>query len=150
VGKEESLRDAVGIIIVINVFVMPAMLARPHENRVFKSSRAEDQGEESDGPSSLESDVREEPVITKANAESATEKHQGKKSKLKPVEPEMPEIEGNRRQRKRESADKKRTGRPVDAMNGKTGHHILDLERSAIAEAVGGAISIRRGCGASM
>jgi hypothetical protein len=136
VRKEETFRDAVGIIIVIDVLVMAAMFARPHENRIFKSGRAEDEREEPHGPRSLESDVREEPVIAKADAESTTQEHQKKKRDLKPVEPEMPDVEWNCRERKRERADEKRTGRPVDAMDWKTGHHNFD--GSAVAEAAGG------------
>ena len=144
VGKEETLRDAVRIIIVIDVLVMAAMFTRPHENRVFKSGRAEDEREEPHGPRSLESDMREEPVIAQADAESTTEEHKKKKRDLKPVETEMPDVEWNCRERKRERADEKRTGRPVDAMDWKTRHHIF--ERTAVAEAAGGATSIGRSC----
>ena len=132
-GKEETFRDAVGIIIVIDVLVMAAMFAGPHENRVLKSGRAKDEGEEPHRPRRLESDVREEPVIAKADAESARQEHQEKKCNLKPVEPEMPEVEWNRGEGERERADEKRTGRPVDAMDWKTGHYIL--ERTAVTEA---------------
>ena len=125
VREEETFRSAVGIIIVIDVLVMAAMFARPHENRVFKGGRAKDEREKADGPRRLESDVREEPVIAQADAEPAPEEHQEKKRDLKPVEPEMPEIEWNRRERERERADEERAGRPVDAMNGKTGNHVL-------------------------
>ena len=145
VREEETFRNAVGIIIVIDVLVMAAMFARPHENRVFKSGRAKDEREEPHRPRRLESDVREEPVIAKADAEPATQEHQEEKRDLKPVEPEMPEVEWNRRERKRERADEKRTGRPVDAMDGKTGNHIF--ERSAVAEAAAGATSIGQSCG---
>jgi hypothetical protein len=144
VREEEAFRDAVRIIIVIDVLVVAAMFARPHENRVFKSGRAEDEGEEPHGPRGLEGDVREEPVITQADAEPATQEHQEKKRDLKPVEPEMPEVEWNRREGKREGADKKRTGRPVDAMDWKTRHHIF--ERSVVAKAAGGATSTGRSC----
>jgi hypothetical protein len=89
--------------------------------------------------------MREEPVIAKADAEPATQEHQEKKPDLKPVEPEMPDVEWNRRECKRKRADEKRTGRPVDAMDWKTGHHIF--EGSAVAQAAGGATSIGRSCG---
>ena len=80
--------------------------------------------------------------------EPATQKHQEKKRDLKPVEPEMPEVEWNRRESKRECADKKRTGRPVNAMDWKTRHHIF--ERSVVAETAGGATSIGRSCGGTL
>lgn len=131
VREEESFRDAVGIVVVIDVLVMAAMFARPHEDRVFKSGRAEDEREETHRPGRLKSDVREEPVITEADAESARKKHQKKKRDLKPVDPEMPEIEWNDRERQYECADEKRTGCPVDAMNGKTRKHKFERGRKA-------------------
>jgi hypothetical protein len=141
VGEEEAFRNAVGIIIVIDVLVMAAMFAGPHQNRVFKSGRAKEEGEEPHRPRRLESDVREEPVIAQADAEPARQEHEEKKRNLKPVEPEMPEVEWNRGESEREGADEKRTGRPVDAMDWKTGHHII--ERSAVTQTAGGATSIR-------
>ena len=107
----------------IDVLVMAAMFARPHQNRVFKGSRPEDEREEPDRPRGLEGNVRKEPMIAQTDAEPASEEHQEKKRYLKPVEPEMPEVEGDRRERERERADEERAGRPVDAMEWKTGQH---------------------------
>lgn len=107
----------------IDVLVMAAMFARPHQNRVLKSCRPEDEREEPHGPGSLEGDVRKEPMIAKADAEPASEKHQEKERDLKPVEPEMPEVEWDRGEREGECADEERAGRPVDAIEWKTGQH---------------------------
>ena len=67
--------------------------------------------------------MREEPVIAEADAESAGEEHQEKKRDLKPVEPEMPEIEWDGGEGEGKRADEERAGRPVDAMEWKTGQH---------------------------
>lgn len=123
VRKKETFRDAVGVIVVIDVLVMAAMFARPHENRVLERGGPEDEREEAHRPRRLESDMREKPVIAQADAESACKKHQKKERDLKPVESEMPEIERDRREREYERADEERTGRPVDAMEWKTGQH---------------------------
>ena len=119
VGEEETFRDAVGIVVVIDVLVMAPVFARPHQDRILKRGRAENEGEETHGPRRLESDVREEPVITQADAEPAGQKHDEKKRDLKPVEPEIPEVDWDRGERQRERADEERTGRPVDAMEWK-------------------------------
>ena len=73
-------------------------------------------------------------MIAQANAEPATQEHQNKERDLKPVEPEMPEVEWNRSKRKHERADEKRTGRPIDAVERKTGHHICKQGVGAKAE----------------
>lgn len=123
VREEKALRDAVGIIIVIDVLVMSTMFARPHQDRVLKRRGPEDEREKPHRPRRLESDVRKEPVIAQADAEPAPQEHQEKKRDLKPVESEMPEVERDRRECECERADEERTGRPVDAMEWKTRHN---------------------------
>ena len=68
------------------------------------------------------------PVTTYVNTLLATNTIE-KERDLKPVEPEMPEVEWNRRESEGERADEERTGRPVDAMNGKTGNHVFRKAR---------------------
>ena len=85
---EETFRDAVGIIVVIDVLVMAAMFACPHQDRVFKSGRAEDEREEPHRPARLKVDVRKKPVITEPDAESAGDQHDKEKRDLKPIESE--------------------------------------------------------------
>jgi len=45
-GVEKSLSDVVGISIVIDMFMMPAMLARPHQDRVLECGRAKNEDEQ--------------------------------------------------------------------------------------------------------
>ena len=49
VGVEEALGDIVGIFIVIDMFMVPPMVARPHQSRIFECSRGENEGEKADG-----------------------------------------------------------------------------------------------------
>ncbi len=48
----------------IHMFVMAAMFACPHQNRVLESGRAKDEDEKPNWPAGLESNVREKPMIT--------------------------------------------------------------------------------------
>ena len=51
---EKSLSNVVGVVLMINMFVMGPVLTRPEENRVFKCRGAEDQREEPVRSSALE------------------------------------------------------------------------------------------------
>ena len=114
VRVEEAFRDIVGIVVVIDVFVMPAMFARPHDDGILESPRAEDEGEEAHRPSRLKSDMREEPMIAEADAEAARGKHRREECELEPVDPKAPEIQRDRGQTERRSADEEGAGGPVD------------------------------------
>ena len=46
VRVEEALRDIVGIFVMINMLVVGAMLATPHQRLVLKRTRAKDQGKQ--------------------------------------------------------------------------------------------------------
>ena len=43
---EKTFGDVVGIFIVIDVFMMSAMLARPHQDRVLECGRAKNESEQ--------------------------------------------------------------------------------------------------------
>jgi len=45
-GVEKPFRDVVGISVVIDVFMMPSMLTRPHQDRVLERGRAKNEGEQ--------------------------------------------------------------------------------------------------------
>ena len=67
---EKSFADVVRVLVVIDVFMMPAMLARPHQDRIFEGRRAEDEREQTQRQSCAKSRVRKQPVITKRDTES--------------------------------------------------------------------------------
>ena len=95
VRVEKPLRDAVRIIVMIDMLMVPPMFARPHQNRVLESRRAEDEGKEPDGPASAESDMRGEPMKPERNTESAGEKHDQEKTHLEPIQTEVVEVKRN-------------------------------------------------------
>ena len=61
---EKAFRNAVRIIVMIHMFVMAPMFARPHQNRVFKCAGAKNKRDKPDRPACLEGYVREKPMIT--------------------------------------------------------------------------------------
>ena len=91
----------------IDMLVVPPVFARPHQNGILESRRAENQCEEPHRPRSLESDMRKEPMVPEANAEAACEKHCDEERDLKPVESEKPEIGRHCRECERERAHEK-------------------------------------------
>lgn len=93
VRVKEAFRNAIRVIVMIDMFVVAAMFARPHQGRVFKSGRAENQGEKPDRPACLEGHVREKAMVTDGHTKSAAPQHPEKKCHLKPVETEMIKID---------------------------------------------------------
>src|ERR1043166_293037 len=113
-GVKKSFRDAVGIIVMIDVFMVAAMFACPHQDGVFEGGRAEDEDEKAQWPACLEGPMREQTVITQGDAKSARDQHGEEKRDLKPVETEVVKIEWDARQGENKCADEERAGEPVD------------------------------------
>ena len=118
VGIKEALRDTVGIFIVIDMFMMPPMFARPHQNRVFKSGSAENESEKVNWLARLEGKMRIKAVITEGDTESRRQEHEEEKRHLKCIQAKMPEIPGHNRQSYRERANEERACRPVNLFKG--------------------------------
>jgi len=114
---EETLADVIGIFILIDMLVMSPVLAAPHEGGVLKRRRAKEQGEKAHCPVGLESEVGEEPVITERNAHPSGENHEKKKRHLKPVEAEVPDVDGDSGQGQEKGAYKENARLPVDAFH---------------------------------
>jgi hypothetical protein len=116
VGMEETFLDVVGIFFVVGVLVVPPMFARPHEDGIFESARAEEKHEQTQRPFCFVGFVREEPVIASCDTESGQRSEDDKHPALKPVEAEEPEINrqtGNREERR---SDEERAGEPIDTV----------------------------------
>ena len=123
VGVKESFADVVGIFLVIDVLVMAAMFARPHQDGVFERTRAEEQDDKTDWPFGLERDVGEQAVITERDAEGGHRQKHKEEGEMKPIEPEIPEVKRYCGDREEERADQERTGDPVDPAKRDTGKH---------------------------
>jgi hypothetical protein len=114
-GVEKTFADVVRVFVVIDVFMMAAMFARPHENRILERSGAEDQCEQAHGQSGPESHVRKQTVITERDAKSGRARQHCKDGEMEPINPEIPQVERHRRECKNKRADKERTRCPINA-----------------------------------
>ncbi len=126
VRMEKPLVDVVRVLVVIDMFMMRAVFARPEQHGVFECSRTEEHSEEADRPVRLKSQVRKETVIAEGYAEAARCKHHEEQNDLKSIDPKVPDIEWHCRERKQESADEKRAGDPVNFFERNTTEHFLE------------------------
>lgn len=101
----------------IDMFMVRAMFARPHQSGIFECAGAENEREKADRPAGLECDVREKAMITEANAEPRRREHDEEKRDLKTIQSELPEVPRDGGEREDECADEEGTCRPVDALN---------------------------------
>jgi hypothetical protein len=101
VSVKKSLRDAVGVFIVIDMLMVSAVLAGPEEHGVFKGTGAEDQRQQPHDPVRLESEMRIQPVIAKSDRKSACEEHHKEEPDLEPIDPEEPDISRHRGEREK-------------------------------------------------
>ena len=114
VGVKETFGDAIRVFIVIDMLVVGTVFAGPEERRVFKSPGAENQREEPYAPVRLESEVREEPMVSDRDGKSAGAEHDKEKRYLEPIDSEEIKIGGHRGEREKQGADEKRACRPID------------------------------------
>src|ERR1700730_3185183 len=114
VGMKEAFGDAVRVIIVIDMLMVHAVFTGPKERRIFEGAGTEDQGKEPYAPMRLESQMREQSMVTDRDRETTRGEHHQEKRDLEPVNPKETEIGGHRGERKKQGANEKRAGRPVD------------------------------------
>jgi len=89
---KQALRDAVRIIIMVHMFVMTPMLARPQQDGVFKRAGSENERQKFNDPVSLESEMCKQPVITKRDRKAASKEHHEEKDHLESIDAKKPEI----------------------------------------------------------
>jgi len=92
VGVEKTFGDVVRIFVVIHMFMVTAMFAGPHKDRILERSGAKDEYEQAHRQSGPESHVRKETVITERDAEAGRGQHHCKYSELEPINAEIPQI----------------------------------------------------------
>ena len=96
---KETLGNAIGIFVVVDMFVVSTVLAGPKERRIFKRSRTEDQREEPDNPVGPKGEMRVKAMITQGNGKSAGAEHDKKKCDLEPVDAEKIQVRRHRSER---------------------------------------------------
>jgi hypothetical protein len=95
-GVEKAFADVVGIVVVIGVFVVAAVIARPHQDGIFERGRSEQEDHQAEGPFRLKSFVSEKAVIAGGNTEAGEHEHDKEHAEMEPVETKEPEIDGQR------------------------------------------------------
>ena len=119
VGVEKTFLNVVRIVVVVDVFVVAAMVARPLKDGVFESGGSENEHHQAKRPSRFKGFVGKKTVITGRNTESGEDEHDEEHSEMEPVEAEEPEINWQRSHGEQRRSDKERTGDPIDALSGK-------------------------------
>jgi hypothetical protein len=56
-------------------------------------------------------------MVTERNAKARRGQQCGRKGEMKPIKPEIPEVQRNGRERQKKRPDQERTGRPVNAVD---------------------------------
>ncbi len=115
VGVKKTFGDVVRVFVVIDMFMMAAMFARPHQHRILERTGAEDESEQADRQFGPESHVRKQTVITKRDAEAGRGQQHCEQGDVKPIKAEIPQVKRHCRERENKCADQKRTRRPIDA-----------------------------------
>ena len=108
VRMEETFRNVVRVVVVVGKLMMPSMVSAPAERGTFKGSRTEKEREGLHGPPRLEGQVGKKPVIAKRNAQPGRGGKENKEADLKGVQPEMPDIGGDRDESGQKRSDQKR------------------------------------------
>jgi hypothetical protein len=87
---EKTFGDVVWVFLVIDMLMMAAMFARPHEDGVFERGRAENYCKEANGQPRAKGRVREESMIAEGNAKARGREHYGRNGEVKPIEAKVP------------------------------------------------------------
>src|SRR5256885_4589446 len=119
VGMEKTFLDIVRIVVVVGVFVVPAMIARPLEDGIFEGGCSENENHQAKRPFRFKGFVSEKPVITGRDAESGKDEHDKEHPEVEPVEAKKPEINWQRGHSQQCRSDKERTADPIDALSWK-------------------------------
>ena len=69
-------------------------------------------------------------MVAERNAKTRRGQHRGRNGEMKPIKPEIPEVQRNGRERQKKSADQERTSRPIDAVSRNAEDQGRELGRS--------------------
>ncbi len=95
VRPEEALGDIIGIFVMVDVFVMKAMIGRPVEAGIFERTGAEDEGEELDGHFCLKRQMGKQTVITDGDAHHRGRQVKEEHGELEPVDADFYQVDGD-------------------------------------------------------
>jgi len=132
VRVEKPLADVVRIAVVIDVFMVPAMLARPHQDGVLECGSAEEKCEQAHRQLGPESCVRKQPVIAERDAEAGRGQQYCEHDHVEPINAEIPQVQRHRGQRQHKRSDQKRACRPINAIERDARNHVGNLCKTVI------------------
>ena len=69
--------------------------------------------------------MREQPVITERDTETSRGQQDAKDREVKPVKPEIPQVQRHRRQCEKKGANQERARRPINAMERDTKNQVV-------------------------
>ena len=95
VRPEEALGDIIGIFVMVDVFVMEAVIGRPVEAGIFERTGAEDEGEEFYGHFCLKRQMGKQSVITDGDTHHRGCQVKEEHGELKPVDADFYQVDGD-------------------------------------------------------
>ena len=93
---EKTLGDIVRVLVVIDMFMMPTMIARPQQDGILEGAGAEDEREQPQRQHGAERHVGKQAVITERDAETSRSQQHCKHGEVKPINTEIPEVKRHR------------------------------------------------------
>jgi len=122
VGVEKTFGDVVRVFVVVDMFMMPAMLAHPHQDRILERSGAEDECEQAHRQFRPKSHVRKQTMITKRDTEASRGRQDSEQGEVEPINTEIPQVKWHGGECEDKRADQERTRRPIDSVDWNTGN----------------------------
>jgi len=119
-GVEKTFGDVVRVFVVVDMFMMPAMIAHPHQDRILERGGAEDEREQAHRQFRPESCVRKQTMITKRYAEASRGRQHSEQGEVEPINTEIPQVKWQRGECENKRAYQERTCRPIDAVDWNT------------------------------
>lgn len=116
VRVEETLRDVVGILLVVSVFVMPPVVIAPRQRGVLERRRAEDERDQPHWPGRLKGVVGEEPVVAQRDAQARQDEEQEEEARVEQGESGVPQVNGHSRQGHDRRAQEEHRVIPIDPL----------------------------------
>ena len=105
VGVEKSFVDVVGILVVVNMFMVATVVRRPAQRRAFEGRRAEEERVDFHQRTGLESEMREEPMVAEGDAHCGGNREEPKQRDLEEIQSVVPDVERHGGASEREGAD---------------------------------------------
>src|SRR5882724_6936687 len=109
------------------MFMVPSMLACPHQDRILECTGAEEECEQTHRQFGPESCVRKQPVITERDTEAGRGQQYCEHDHVEPINTEIPEVKLHCGECENKRADQEGTRDPINAAGRNTenqGHEL--------------------------